>query len=175
VSFLACAPPATASVFPFRSWRRCPLPPNRSRPRPPCNRRSRPSGPVGNLRRGRDDLEIFHHRDDRLRAADGRFLTPVLVLDQFEELFTLEWRPTRRASAPGLSRRIGRTSWKTALPPPSSPVGVRHGRRRSLRLHAQATTSSAQPPRGLPSAPRGLKATMPSVMQNRQRLTRLGD
>ena len=33
--------------------------------------------------------EFFHHRDDRLVTAAGRTIVPVLVFDQFEELFTL--------------------------------------------------------------------------------------
>ncbi len=33
--------------------------------------------------------EFFHHRDDRLIGTTGRTIVPVLVFDQFEELFTL--------------------------------------------------------------------------------------
>ncbi|HEY2189689.1 MAG TPA: hypothetical protein VGH48_14120 [Caldimonas sp.] len=33
--------------------------------------------------------EFLHHRDDVLRDADGRTLTPLLIFDQFEEIFTL--------------------------------------------------------------------------------------
>jgi WD40 repeat protein len=33
--------------------------------------------------------EFFHHRDDRLVDKNGRTIIPVLVIDQFEELFTL--------------------------------------------------------------------------------------
>jgi hypothetical protein len=33
--------------------------------------------------------EFLHHRDDMLRDADGRALTPLLIFDQFEEIFTL--------------------------------------------------------------------------------------
>jgi hypothetical protein len=33
--------------------------------------------------------EFLHHRDDVLRDADGRALTPILIFDQFEEIFTL--------------------------------------------------------------------------------------
>ena len=33
--------------------------------------------------------EFLHHRDDVLRDADGRVLTPLLIFDQFEEIFTL--------------------------------------------------------------------------------------
>ena len=33
--------------------------------------------------------EFLHHRDDQLRDAEGRVLTPLLIFDQFEEIFTL--------------------------------------------------------------------------------------
>ena len=33
--------------------------------------------------------EFLHHRDDTLRDASGRTLTPLLIFDQFEEIFTL--------------------------------------------------------------------------------------
>src|SRR5450631_3782607 len=33
--------------------------------------------------------EFLHHRDDVLRDASGKMLIPLLIFDQFEELFTL--------------------------------------------------------------------------------------
>ncbi len=33
--------------------------------------------------------EFLHHRDDVLKDADGRTLIPILIFDQFEEIFTL--------------------------------------------------------------------------------------
>jgi len=33
--------------------------------------------------------EFLHHRDDILKDASGRTLTPILIFDQFEEIFTL--------------------------------------------------------------------------------------
>jgi tetratricopeptide (TPR) repeat protein len=33
--------------------------------------------------------EFLHHRGDQLADADGRVLTPLLIFDQFEEIFTL--------------------------------------------------------------------------------------
>ncbi len=33
--------------------------------------------------------EFLHHRDDVLRDADGRTLVPILIFDQFEEVFTI--------------------------------------------------------------------------------------
>lgn len=43
----------------------------------------------GSARPGESLWEFFHHRDDRLVAANGKAIVPVLVFDQFEELFTL--------------------------------------------------------------------------------------
>ncbi len=43
----------------------------------------------GCARPGETLWEYFHHRDDRLVSANGRTIVPVLVFDQFEELFTL--------------------------------------------------------------------------------------
>lgn len=33
--------------------------------------------------------EFLHHRDDELRDADGKAIIPLLIFDQFEEIFTL--------------------------------------------------------------------------------------
>ena len=43
----------------------------------------------GTAKPGETLWELFHHRDDRLIDAAGRAIIPVLVFDQFEELFTL--------------------------------------------------------------------------------------
>ena len=43
----------------------------------------------GTAKPGESLWEFFHHRDDRLVDASGRTIVPVLVFDQFEELFTL--------------------------------------------------------------------------------------
>lgn len=43
----------------------------------------------GTAQPGETLWELFHHRDDRLIDAGGRAIIPVLVFDQFEELFTL--------------------------------------------------------------------------------------
>jgi hypothetical protein len=37
--------------------------------------------------------EFLHHRDDILRDASGKTLVPLLIFDQFEEIFT--WRRKR--------------------------------------------------------------------------------
>jgi hypothetical protein len=38
---------------------------------------------------GESTWEFLHHRDDVLKDASGAKLTPLLIFDQFEELFTL--------------------------------------------------------------------------------------
>jgi len=43
----------------------------------------------GAAKPGESLWEFFHHRDDRLVTTAGRVVVPVLVFDQFEELFTL--------------------------------------------------------------------------------------
>lgn len=43
----------------------------------------------GTAKPGETLWELFHHRDDRLIGTGGRAIIPVLVFDQFEELFTL--------------------------------------------------------------------------------------
>src|SRR5690348_7776945 len=44
---------------------------------------------VGVSEAGESRWEFLHHRDDVLRDAAGHTLTPFLIFDQFEELFTL--------------------------------------------------------------------------------------
>ena len=44
---------------------------------------------VGVAVEGESLWEFLHHRDDVLRDASGRPLTPLLIFDQFEEIFTL--------------------------------------------------------------------------------------
>ena len=44
---------------------------------------------AGSAAAGETLWEFLHHRDDTLRDAHGRTLTPLLIFDQFEEIFTL--------------------------------------------------------------------------------------
>jgi tetratricopeptide (TPR) repeat protein len=44
---------------------------------------------AGSAVEGESLWEFLHHRDDFLEAADGARLTPLLIFDQFEEIFTL--------------------------------------------------------------------------------------
>jgi hypothetical protein len=43
----------------------------------------------GAVETGESLWEFFHHRDDELRDSAGRTLIPLLIFDQFEEVFTL--------------------------------------------------------------------------------------
>jgi tetratricopeptide (TPR) repeat protein len=44
---------------------------------------------TGVAEQGESLWEFLHHRDDLLRDPQGRALTPLLIFDQFEEIFTL--------------------------------------------------------------------------------------
>ncbi len=44
---------------------------------------------TGVAQKGESLWEFLHHRDDILRDADGKVLVPLLIFDQFEEIFTL--------------------------------------------------------------------------------------
>ena len=58
-------------------------------------------------RDGESLWEFFHHRDNVLTAPDDRVLTPLLIFDQFEEIFTLaQTDDTGRARAQGFLREL---------------------------------------------------------------------
>jgi|GEM_PF-1689903 len=118
--------------------------------------------------------ELFHHRDDRLRAADGRFLTPVLVLDQFEELFTLgaaaeDTRARARAFLAELADLVENrppAEFEARLEDGTADVEAFDFTRGDYRVLLSLREDY------LPHL-EGLRAAMPSLMQNRQRLARL--
>lgn len=118
--------------------------------------------------------EFFHHRDDQLVDATGALIVPVLVLDQFEELFTLgaaagaqreravafmaelaelvENRPSEKlierldqSSAEMDAFDFGRTDYRVCI-----------SLREDYLPHLE-----------------GLKTIMPALMENRMRLTRM--
>ena len=67
-------------------------PSRRSRSRRRSSARRRRSGQwtqTGVAVSGESLWEFLHHRDDVLRDASGRTLIPLLIFDQFEEIFTL--------------------------------------------------------------------------------------
>ena len=80
--------------------------------------------------------EFLHHRDDLLRDGTGRTLTPLLIFDQFEEIFTLAQADAAgraRAAAFTPNRRPGR---EPAPARARSAARRRRRARRALRLRA---------------------------------------
>ncbi|HZL46950.1 MAG TPA: hypothetical protein VFC28_12060, partial [Opitutaceae bacterium] len=61
----------------------------------------------GSSQSGESLWEFFHYRDDLLTDASGRVLTPLLIFDQFEEIFTLaQTDDAGRARAQGFLREL---------------------------------------------------------------------
>ncbi|HET9975819.1 MAG TPA: AAA family ATPase, partial [Burkholderiaceae bacterium] len=118
--------------------------------------------------------EFLHHRDDLLRDAAGRTLTPLLIFDQFEEIFTLaQGDDLGRARAAQFVEELG------------DLVENRPPKALEARLDADDTVADtfdfARCDYRILIALRedylahleGLKATMPSITQNRMRLARM--
>ena len=118
--------------------------------------------------------EFFHHRDDRLVDAGGRTIVPVLVLDQFEELFTLG-----AAAGAERDRAVAFMSELAEL------VENRPSEKLVERLEQSADEMDAFDfgrtdyrvcislrEDYLPHL-EGLKTIMPALMENRMRLTRM--
>ncbi len=118
--------------------------------------------------------ELFHHRDDRLIGSGGRPIIPVLVFDQFEELFTLG------AAAGG--RRDRAVAFMSEL---AELVENRPSEQLVARLEASADELEAFDfsradyrvvitlrEDFLPEL-EGLKTIMPAMMANRMRLARM--
>jgi hypothetical protein len=118
--------------------------------------------------------EFFHHRDDHLRAPDGTIVTPVLIFDQFEELFTLgsAAEATRQRAAAFIAEIADLAENR----PPA---------KLEARMEAEATAIDdfdftradyrvliTLREDYLPHL-ESLKGKMPSLMQNRMRLTRM--
>ena len=118
--------------------------------------------------------EFLHHRDDVLRDRSGRPLIPLLIFDQFEEIFTL-----------AQGDDFGRQRAAQFLEELSDLVENRAPRALEARLDADEAGMErfdfARADYRLLVAMRedylahleGLKATMPSVTQNRMRLARM--
>jgi hypothetical protein len=115
--------------------------------------------------------EFLHHRDDTLHDADGRPLLPLLIFDQFEELFTL-----------AQSDEAGRQKAALFIQDLADLVENRAPQSLEARMAeddaaAEAFDFSRNDYRVLISlredylAPlEGLKGQMPSITQNRMRL-----
>ncbi len=118
--------------------------------------------------------EFLHHRDDVLRDRAGRPLIPLLIFDQFEEIFTL-----------AQGDDFGRQRAAQFLEELADLVENRAPRALEARLDADEAGLEkfdfARADYRLLIALRedylahleGLKATMPSVTQNRMRLARM--
>src|SRR3979490_2436468 len=115
--------------------------------------------------------EFLHHRDDVLRDESGATLIPLLIFDQFEEIFTL--------APPDALRRPRPARFSAA---PADLVENRPPRELEAKLEADESAAErfdfARSDYRVLIALRedylapleGLKATMPSITQNRLRL-----
>ncbi len=128
----------------------------------------------GSAKPGETLWEFFHHRDDRLVDASGRTIVPVLVFDQFEELFTL-------GAAAG-AQRDRAVAFMSEL---AELVENRPSEQLVARLEQSADEMDAFDFNRtdyrvcislredyLPHL-EGLKTIMPALMENRMRLTRM--
>ena len=118
--------------------------------------------------------EFLHHRDDVLRDAEGRVLTPLLIFDQFEEIFTL-----------AQGDDVGRARAAQFIGELADLVENRPPRALEARLDEDDTLAErfdfARCDYRVLIALRedylahleGLKAEMPSITQNRMRLARM--
>ena len=118
--------------------------------------------------------EFLHHRDDLLKDDDGRTLTPLLIFDQFEEIFTL-----------AQSNDFGRARAAEFVQELADLAENRPPRALEARLESDDTVVErfdfARSDYRILIALRedylahleSLKATMPSITQNRMRLARM--
>jgi tetratricopeptide (TPR) repeat protein len=119
--------------------------------------------------------EFFHHRDDNLHDAAGKVVVPVLVFDQFEELFTLGG-----ASDPETRRRANGFIAELADLVENRPPVRLEERMEESSAEAEAFDFTRADYRVLITLREdylphleSLKSSMPSLMQNRMRLTRM--
>ncbi len=118
--------------------------------------------------------EFLHHRDDVLRDASGRTLIPLLIFDQFEEIFTL-----------AQSDDFGRQRAAQFLEDLADLVENRAPKALEVRIEQDDATAEkfdfARADYRILIALRedylahleGLKGLMPSITQNRMRLARM--
>jgi len=129
---------------------------------------------VGSSTAGETLWEFLHHRDDVLKDAAGRTLTPILIFDQFEEIFTL-----------AQSDEAGRKRAHEFLADLSDLVENRPPAALEARIDRDEADAAgfdfARADYRILISLRedylahleGLKAQMPSVTQNRMRLARM--
>ena len=118
--------------------------------------------------------EFLHHRDDFLRDADGRSVVPLLIFDQFEEIFTL-------AQADDAGRRRAAQFMEDL----ADLVENRPPKELEARIESDESLSErfdfARADYRILIALRedylahleGVKSVMPSITQNRMRLARM--
>jgi tetratricopeptide (TPR) repeat protein len=118
--------------------------------------------------------EFLHHRDDMLRDADGKTVIPLLIFDQFEEIFTL-----------GQGNDAGRRRAAEFIEDLADLVENRPPRALEARLESDDTVPErfdfSRADYRILIALRedylahleGLKGVMPSITQNRMRLARM--
>jgi hypothetical protein len=118
--------------------------------------------------------EFLHHRDDVLKDSSGRTLTPILIFDQFEEIFTLA------QSDDAGRRRAQEFLADLADLVENRPPADLEGRIERDETDAARFDFARADYRILISLREdylahleGLKAQMPSVTQNRMRLARM--
>jgi hypothetical protein len=126
---------------------------------------------VGVAAEGESLWEFLHHRDDVLRDESGNTLTPLLIFDQFEEIFTL-----------AQSDEFGRARAARFIADLADLVENRPPKSLEAKLDADDSMAErfdfARSDYRVLIALRedylapleGLKATMPSITQNRLRL-----
>ncbi len=114
--------------------------------------------------------EFFHHRDDVLSEAGGRTLTPLLIFDQFEEIFTLaQTDDTGRARARaflGELANLVENRAPAAIEDDEASAGRFDFSRADYRVLIALREDYL-------AHLEGLRDLMPSVTQNRVRLTRM--
>ena len=119
--------------------------------------------------------EFFHHRDDHLHDASGKLVTPVLIFDQFEELFTLGGAadPETRRRANGFIAELADLVENRPPARVEARLEVAGDEVETLDFaRADYRVLIALREDYLPHL-ESLKTTMPSLMQNRMRLTRM--
>jgi len=129
---------------------------------------------VGVAAEGESLWEFLHHRDDILRDAAGKTLIPLLIFDQFEELFTLaqsdEFGRQRAAQfVEDLADLVENRAPKAleakmdADDTAAEPFDFTRGDYRILIALREDYLAHLE----------GLKPAMPSISQNRMRLARM--
>ena len=128
----------------------------------------------GAAEQGESLWEFLHHRDDELRDAEGKPVIPLLIFDQFEEIFTLA-----QADDAGRARAAGFIADLADLVENRPPKAL------EARIESDDTLAErfdfARADYRVLIALRedylahleSLKASMPSITQNRMRLARM--